>query len=178
MNNKIKIIGIVLLLILAGYFIFKPSKINYFNKIDIPPTSVVNNSLNERYIDTIIHAGLNILDIDTVFIQVRKLKKDIDVFENTDLLAQIIANDNQFIIFIDDNLSRYYNIEIIAHELIHLRDYYYKDLILFDSYGVIYKDDEYQNANEIDYYDRPWEIQAIKDGRILSKQIKEKLYSK
>jgi hypothetical protein len=182
-KNKIKlaaiIAGIILLLVL-GYFFLKPNKESYFETVDIPPTSVVINYTNDRYMDTIVHVGLNILTIDTVFIQIRKLKSiGLSGDDTVDLVASIVqGDDNQYIIFIKENESRMQNIEKVAHELIHLRDYDNNTLILFDKNGIIYGDGEWEDMNIIPYDKRPWEIAAFKEGPILAEKIKEKLYPK
>ena len=184
MNNKsIKkitiVIGIILLLVI-GYFLLRPIEEQYFNKITIPPTSVVTNQTKDSYLDTIVHVGLNILEIDTVFVQIKKLpKSQKSDDEDIDLVASIISDGkNQFVIFVRENDSRNENIEKISHELIHLRDYYTQKLILFDEWGIIYGDEEWEDLRSMEYRDRPWEIEAFKEGPILEKKIKNKLYTK
>ena len=183
MNNKpIKKIAIVvgiILLLLIGYFLLKPTSENYFDVVDIPPTSIVTNYTQDKYMDTIVHIGLNILEIDTVFIQIQKLKPSQNMYDDIDLLAGIISDGkNQFVIFVKENDSRNENIDKISHELIHLRDYYTQKLILFDEYGAIYGDEEWEDLRVIEYRDRPWEISAFEEGPLLAKKIKEKLYTK
>lgn len=175
------IVGIVILMFI-GYLILKPTTTNYFDKIDIPPTSSVTNRTGISYLDTIVHTGLNILEIDTVFININKLSKDTkpdNSEDNIELLALLQAGENNtFSLSVNDNESRYEYIKIISHELIHLRDYYNKDLILFDNYGVIYKDKEWEDGRTVPYARRPWEIEAELQGRILATKIKDKLYPK
>lgn len=182
MNTKLKkYIGfgiLILAILLISYFIFKPSKEKYFDKIYIPKTSMVMNHTHDNYIDTIVHAGLNILDIDTVFVQLRILE-DINL-PNGDYdfgAAIITGGKGQFIIFLKKDDTRDENINKISHELIHLRDYHNGTLILFDEYGAIYNNNEWEDLRKIEYVDRPWEIVAFKEGPKLAKDIKEKLYT-
>jgi hypothetical protein len=182
-DNQIKKIGIVagiLLLLIIGYFILRPTEERYFDKITIPPTSVVTNFTNDAYLDTIVHVGLNILEIDTVFIQIRILDSNtVSIDADNEILAGIMSGKgNQYVIVVRKNDSRYENIEKISHELIHLRDYHNKTLILFDNYGAIYGDKEWEDFRTMEYKQRPWEAAAFKEGPKLANKIREKLYSK
>jgi len=169
----------VLLLITIGYILLIPSKVKYFQTIDIPRTSVTINKTKISYLDTIVHAGLNILEIDTVFVTIRKISATSKIEEQElDILAHIIGDGNSFIIFITETKSRSEHIDIIAHELIHLKQYIDGELILFDEHGIIYKYDEWEDIRNIKYEDRLWEIDAFREGPILADKIKDKLYIK
>ena len=73
-------------------------------------------------------------------------------------------------------MSREESITIISHELIHLKQYFTKELVY--SNGVIYWDKKEFVLNDIGYGDRPWETDAFKKEIQLSNKIKSVLYNK
>jgi predicted metallopeptidase len=74
-------------------------------------------------------------------------------------------------------MSRDEAIKVLSHELIHLKQYYTKKLIL-EKDKVIWDGREvYQNEiNETKYEQRPWEAEAFAGQRGLENKIREILY--
>ena len=149
-----------------------------FNRIDIETTNMVANRTETNYLDSIVYVGLNEMNLDSVTITIRQISPDVQAMfdSNSQLKAHIIGKGNQYVIFVDD-MSRDEAIKVLSHELIHLKQYYTKKLIL-EKDKVIWNGREvYQTEiNETKYEQRPWEAEAFAGQRQLESKIKNKLY--
>lgn len=175
------IIGIIILLLV----IFLVSKLKFgvygeqpFNKIDIQTTNMIANRTDRDYLDSIIYVGLNEMHLDSIAITIRKIRPEVQAIFDSDyeLKAYIIGKGNQYIIYVDE-MSRDAAIKVLSHELIHLKQYYTKKLIL--EKDKVYWDggEMYQSEiNEIKYEQRPWEAEAFAGQRSLENKIREILY--
>ena len=149
-----------------------------FNRIDIQTTNMVANRTDRDYLDSIVYVGLNELNLDSVAITIRQISPDVQArFDSeSQLKAHIIGKENQYIIFVDE-MSRDEAIKVLSHELIHLKQYYTKKLIL--EKDKVYWDGReiYQTEiNETEYQRRPWEAEAFAGQRGLENKIREILY--
>ena len=149
-----------------------------FNRIDIETTNMVANRTETNYLDSIVYVGLNEMNLDSVAITIRQISPDVQAMfdSNSQLKAHIIGKGNQYVIFVDD-MSRDEAIKVLSHELIHLKQYYTKKLIL-EKDKVIWNGREvYQTEiNETKYEQRPWEAEAFAGQRGLENKIREILY--
>ena len=149
-----------------------------FNRIDIQTTNMVTNRTDRDYLDTIFYVGLNEMNLDSIAITIRQISPDVQALFDSELQlkAHIIGKGNQYIIFVD-KMGRDEAIKVLSHELIHLKQYYTKKLIL--EKDKVYWDGKemYQNEiNEIEYKRRPWEAEAFAGQRGLEDKIREILY--
>ena len=149
-----------------------------FNRIDIQTTNMVANRTDRDYLDSIVYVGLNELNLDSVAITIRQISPDVQArFDSeSQLKAHIIGKENQYIIFVDE-MSRDEALKVLSHELIHLKQYYTKKLIL--EKDKVYWDGReiYQTEiNETEYERRPWEAEAFAGQRGLENKIREILY--
>jgi predicted metallopeptidase len=149
-----------------------------FNRIDIETTNMVANRTETNYLDSIVYVGLNEMNLDSVAITIRQISPDVQAMfdSNSQLKAHIIGKGKQYVIFVDD-MSRDEAIKVLSHELIHLKQYYTKKLIL-EKDKVIWDGREvYQTEiNETKYEQRPWEAEAFAGQRGLENKIREILY--
>jgi predicted metallopeptidase len=163
---------------LQGALQFGVYKEQTFNRIDIETTNMVANRTETNYLDSIVYVGLNEMNLDSVTITIRQISPDVQAMfdSNSQLKAHIIGKGNQYVIFVDD-MSRDEAIKVLSHELIHLKQYYTKKLIL-EKDKVIWNGREvYQTEiNETKYEQRPWEAEAFAGQRQLESKIKNKLY--
>jgi hypothetical protein len=184
MENKTRntIMVIVLLLTLLGLLIYFSSKIEHsnFNTINFDDDStIVYNKTGIQYYDTIIKVGLHELGIKNIEITVDVVpetsQKKFEQQGGEKLVAHLREYLGNYFLFIIPN-DRNTQINVIAHELIHLKQYEEKDLIYENNVltwkGVQY--DLYQNL----YNDRPWEDDAYSKELELETKIKNVLYSK
>jgi len=149
-----------------------------FNRIDIQTTNMVSNRTDTDYLDSIVYVGLNEMNLDSVAITIRQISPEIQAMFDSEsqLKAHIIGKENQYIIFVDE-MSRDEAIKVLSHELIHLKQYYTKKLIL--EKDKVYWDGReiYQREiNEMEYQRRPWEAEAFAGQRGLENKIREILY--
>lgn len=149
-----------------------------FNRIDIQTTNMVSNRTDRDYLDSIVYVGLNEMHLDSVAITIRQISPDVQAMFDSEsqLKAHIIGKGNQYIIFVDE-MGRDEAIKVLSHELIHLKQYYTKKLIL--EKDKVYWDGEeiYQREiNETEYQRRPWEAEAFAGQRGLENKIREILY--
>ena len=102
-----------------------------FNRIDIQTTNLIANRTDRNYLDSIVYVGLNEMNLDSVAITIRQISPEVQAMfdSNSQLKAHIIGKGNQYIIFVDE-MSRDEAIKVLSHELIHLKQYYTKKLIL------------------------------------------------
>jgi len=149
-----------------------------FNKIDIQTTNMVSNRTDRDYLDSIVYVGLNEMNLDSVAITIRQISPEVQAMfdSNSQLKAHIIGKGKQYIIFVDE-MSRDEAIKVLSHELIHLKQYYTKKLILEKDKVIWDGRVVYQNEiNETKYEQRPWEAEAFAGQRGLETKIREILY--
>ena len=91
-----------------------------------------------------------------------------------DLKACIIGQDDTYIIYVDNNMNRSQYITTFSHELIHLKQYYTKELIVKNNI-TIWKGQQI-NLNNVVYQDRPWEIEAFSNQKDLENKMNNILY--
>jgi len=179
MSKPIKIIGIILfsfILIFIAYEIFIPTKDYPFSKIEIVNYHHLYNLTNRTYLDTIVESGLQSLKIDTVTVVIKNIDKSSIVIngEDIDLKAYIVVNNDTYYIFIGD-YSRNESITILSHELIHLRQYYDK-MLLISRTGVYLWLGDVIDISNMDYNQRPWEIEAFDNQSDNANAMKYILY--
>ena len=149
-----------------------------FNMIDIQTTNMVSNRTDTDYLDSIVYVGLNEMNLDSIAITIKQISPEVQAMFDSEsqLKAHIIGKENQYIIFVDE-MSRDEAIKVLSHELIHLKQYYTKKLIL--EKDKVYWDGReiYQTEiNETEYNRRPWEAEAFAGQRSLENKIREILY--
>jgi hypothetical protein len=125
--------------------------------------------------DTIVLAGLNELDVKNTIVIIKpiKIKKSGEV----DLDAYIVQqSSNVFAIYIE-NSSKYKSFNIMAHELIHLKQYTTNRLRI-EKDSLVWNDRSYYKSNMPKYDERPWEIEAFEISPNLKNKMKTILYEK
>lgn len=84
--------------------------------------------------------------------------------------------DGGYVMFVDSALNASKMIEVIAHEMVHVKQFVLGQLrIETDEYGFA----TYfwlGKTNTTKYFDRPWEIDAWKKERLLSIAVERKLW--
>lgn len=146
----------------------------YKNNTIIINNNVKNNISNKPYVDSIINLGLNKLNVKNVNIIVKEFDKN---NSTNNYLAYVKKyNENDYVIWID-KMSKDKTILILSHELIHVNQYYTKQLIIKES--TIYWNNKIYNLNDNeDYYQRPWENEAYYNEKKLYHFILLELYER
>lgn len=169
-----KIVGIALIVVLLGLLIWKIStqKEKPFNKFPLKRTHYVFNQTTIAGLDTIVHAGLQCLNVDSAVVVIRPFK-EIKAPEDIVYKAYIVGNDNTYVLYIN-KFARVETVSVIAHELVHLTQYMTKKLVIDGSICV-------WNGDTIDitkmFYDqRPWERDAFQKQVMLADKMEKLLY--
>lgn len=178
-NRKtLLIIGGVIVTLILLFFLFKSlNKETPFARIQLSPSNIVFNRTSRSYMDTIVSVGLDKLDMKDIVALVRPITPDIlDAMKSKeptlDLKAFIIGKDENYIIYIVD-LDRTTAIEVLSHELIHLKQTESKQLVK-GTKSVLWEGKEY--SPELPYDERPWEKDAFDKQYSLLNDIKTTLY--
>jgi hypothetical protein len=179
-NTIIKYTWIIFLILLLIFGIYKLStrKERTFKIVQIDKHNFIQNKTDKPYLDSIVHVGMNELGINGTYIIIRSLTKETKKQFSTDieLKAYIKGLGKQYVIWVDD-MGRDETIRVLSHELIHLRQYYNRKLVVSD--GLIKWNDQIIPVNElstIDYNARPWEIEAFQEQKYLDIDIRKVLY--
>jgi len=179
MKKIFKIIGIILAVLIIIFVIYKISthKETPFTKFTFKSYHYVINTTEIPYLDTIVHAGIQSLLIDSVTIVIKPIINNIVLPDDLEAKAYIIGNGYQYVIYIG-KLSRIDYITALSHELIHLKQYYKKELILANNGKTpIWKGDTIDIKNYT-YENRPWEKEAYDNQDKIAGKMKLLLYNK
>lgn len=108
-----------------------------FNKINLVRNNKISINHPNQFLDTITTVGVNILGLKGEFITILPMGKNKLplVMEDYDLHGQVIEHDSSYYIYIK-SLNKERSIEVIAHELLHLKQYEDKRITIKDS--IIY----------------------------------------
>lgn len=163
-------LGLILLGILI-YFISNQKEVLY-KQVELNHNkNIVFNQTNKTYYDTILYVGLKELEIEGVVVTVRELSegaKENFRQQGGDLLAHLRELDGDYYLFISD-IDKSDAIKVLSHELIHLKQYYTKEILYANN--IIYWKDQKYDLNTISYDDRPWETDAFNKQTELSNKI-------
>lgn len=191
MNRNKTVMIIVLIMIILVSIINIIIKNQPFDvPVDMKSTNYIYNDTktNRIYLDTVLIVGLRELNINNVKVIVRDISyEDTKILKGYELKGLILNQDNEYLVLNTDkkelnadneylilikNTDREESIEILSHELIHLKQIYDKRLIIKD---IIIWDDKIYSPT-LPYPDRPWENEAFSQSGNLEKRINEKLY--
>ena len=175
-NNWLKPLIFLYTLLTFALFSYKidyiKEKYNTPKKNSIILRNNINNNIkNKPYVDSTIKIGLKKLNIIGVNIIVKELIHD---QRTENYLAYVKKyNDIDYVIWIDD-MSKDKTILTLSHELIHINQYYTKQLIIEDN-NIYWEHKKYYVKENLNYYLRPWEYEASINEKKLYYLIKEKL---
>ena len=193
-KGKVVILLTIISVILFGYWRYQKKQEFYdrvkklmevgifkedeFVEIDLISTNSVRNKTDIEFYDEIVLVGLNELGVDSLFVEIHMItdqaKDNFDI--DSELRAHILSRGNQYVIWIDE-MSRYEAIQVLSHELIHLVQYYRKDIIVERDY-VMWKNRiyTYGDIERMNYRVRPWEVDAFDKDDKLKDRIESILY--
>lgn len=173
MKRKNIVIGIIVALLigLIIYLISNQKQQTSFKSVTLSHNNIITNKTSKSYLDTLVSTGLDVLGLRGEFVMIKTLDPSLKDALGTDtqLRACIIGERNQYVIYIDD-LSRYESLTILSHELIHLEQYSSGRLIKMEDHFMMF-DGEMYNVDNVQYKDRPWEVEAFNK----EKELKTKL---
>ena len=123
---------------------------------------------DKEYVDQ----GLTELGLSDVYVKIVPMRGSLAKMasSNRELRGHISGKDGQYIMQISPNLTIWQRRYVIAHELIHLKQYENDSLIILTTNNVTYKDTTY-NLFKSQYNWRPWETDAKAQGNLLYKTL-------
>jgi len=174
MKKTLIIISIVLLSILSIYLLYLAitAKEKYFNKVTIDTENTIVNGTKEKYLDTIVYAGLKSLNLKNLNVVILPMSNNTEAGIEFD--AYVVEFSGSYYIYIRD-YSRQKSIDVLSHELIHVSQYRNKNLIIKNDMLVLWNDSIY-DGHIIAYENRPWEIDAFDRQSFLATKIRTILY--
>lgn len=178
MKKTLKIIGIILLAILLLFGIYKLityKEAPFDSEIKFDNANLIFNATTNKFLDTIVYVGTNILDVKELVITIKPLTNSTapSNMDGYDLNAKIVNKDNMYNIYIKD-FGKISSIKTISHELIHLKQYYTGKFSLIDNL-VTWEGKPFSLVN-LKYAEYPWEIEAFAEQVELEKKMMERLY--
>jgi hypothetical protein len=175
------IFGLVVIVAMFIFVLTEPKEKEPKPVFEFPSSIVVNNFSNKSYIDTIAMVTLyDVLELDSINLSIHDMPIGMSN-ENHTLAGYITANPFQrhtYFLFVDPQCTTVSNIELIAHEMSHVKQYESGDLKpLMDNSGVIYKGDTIRSA-KVKYMDRAHEIDAFAQELIIAKLLNKMIYNR
>jgi len=172
------IIGVVLGLILLIYLLSRIPK-REFNTFEFPISLVVENHTNNEGADTIAMVILNkLLGYDTMTVMIYPMpsifEKD-DKMEYFAFIQRVPFQDHLYTLFLQKNASVGRMTYVFPHELVHLKQFELGHLRTIGEEAYVWMGDTVKYS-DVKYEDRPYEKQAIIEGRILQKKLNAILY--
>lgn len=126
------------------------------------------NTTKVQLVGQAVEIGSNILDLQNVKITVVKTPHK-GPHQN-----YVTKSNNNYFLFLDPYQRKSRIVRIIAHELIHIKQYSENQLSVIDIEHISWKGETY-NLSLTPYDMRPWEVEARQLEYRLKKQIEEQL---
>jgi len=178
-HNKNAIIALIIALgVLIGIVTYLLTvKEEYFNRIELPQSEIkIRNNTDMSYIDTILRVGLQRLDLNPIGINVRYLKSAtlMDKDKEFDVKAFVYGSKGMYVLYVT-HMDRREMVKVLAHELIHIRQYETGKLSVRDG-RVRWLRKFYTIDNIPPYTQRPWEMEAFSMQNKFSKELTATLF--
>lgn len=178
MKKTLKIIVIILIGILIAFGVYKLityKEAPFDNKIEFDSANLIFNTTTNKFLDTVVYVGTNILGVKDLIITIKPLTNESvpSSMDDYDLNGKILNMNNMYHIYIRD-FGKDRSIETISHELIHLKQYYTGKLVI-NKATIIWEGKPFSIVN-LKYAEYPWEIEAFKEQKELEKKMKDFLY--
>ena len=183
MKSKKLIIGIfaAIIFVVGGIIFFTSEDDNkFFKETNLSKSyNKVNNVTEIAYLDTVVHVGLEELDIANTTVTI--IPADDDLLDGNlmgDIKLDGFVTDNgygNYSIYVKKGRYRSEYIDIFVHELLHIKQYEKGKLKQVDHDTFIFKGDT-MDVNSDDYKYLPWEIAVKNKQDSVESKLKDKLY--
>jgi hypothetical protein len=181
-KNKFLKYFIILIAIIIVLFaiLYRPTKFTLTEEYIKNNTVIVNSTKNKEYIENITYIGLNVLELDSITVNIFDIPTIIKVnnYLNGHTIKGLIVKNfnNNYTIFIDYNETSNNLFLILSHELIHLEQYQNNRLELLFGGAIMRYEGKLYIVKDIKYNERPWEIEAFNKEQDLKYKISVILY--
>lgn len=177
-----KTLFVVAALLLLGALIWwvaqSPQPTTHYKQIDLVEANDIINTTELNYLDTVVHVGMNELDLMGVKVLIQpmsdRIRNQFETAEGMELEAYVAEWMDGYTICVNPNLGHERAIEVMSHELIHLQQYHSKDLVVGDDTIVLWMGQRYDVLG-LPYSDRPWERAAFSSQRELANRIRKQI---
>lgn len=179
MNKKLTILVVTVLsvFVLMLSILSTNTDKTHIKPIELNNTDLIHNRTNVSYYDTIISVGLEKLNIEEHVIVKNLPEHMLPNNGNLEVKALIYPQNNYYVIRIIPQKTKKESLRILSHELIHLRQYVNKEIVIDNENRVFWKGKEFI-INPENYYNRPWEDEAFRLQDSLGKVISEEIFYK
>lgn len=177
-RNRILIAAIAIVLVIITLILFIPSEYTKELKdIELSNKNFVANKTGYESYSLIVDKGLELAGLENKVVLVRLMPHIIMVGDgNSSTLGTVTEQRGQYIMSLVRQ-PRFKQIEVIAHEIIHIVQFE-EGRLQKGPFGVFWDGVYYPLPYELDYLDRPWEFDASIRGIELANQMKEALLVK
>jgi hypothetical protein len=176
-----------ILFFIITIFIFNSCSCERNNKEYIPVTEEIKkcnqliNHIDDNYVENIIYLGLDELKIDSITINLYNLPENLKYLKlnnQTIVVNALVVNNfyKNYSIFINNNSDKNNIIKYMSHELIHVKQFETNRLVVYNNQNLIRFDNYIYDTSNLNYNNRPWEIEAISKQDELKNKILSKLY--
>jgi hypothetical protein len=131
--------------------------------------NIINTTKAPMLADAVFE-GLSILGLDSVKVTI------VETPHNRNEKNYVTKINTDYFLFIDSDQREGRLLRIIAHELLHIKQYELKKLISDQSGFIVWNNKKYRLENT-PYKMRPWEAEALRDEYRLKQKIERALQS-
>lgn len=172
MKKIYKYLLVLLAILIVIVIILLNSKEVEFKKVELSNNNIVYNMTDKTYLDTIVKIALDIEEVSGVTVVIKELKitRQETIEGELDLKAAMYGKENLFLFSVAKSLEKYEAISVVAHEIIHLEQFYSGQLI--HSNGKFLWEGKPIDYKNITYETRPWEMEAFDKQAPLGRKIK------
>jgi len=155
-----------------------------FKKIEFRKEIRISNNTEYTKLDTILYVGLcDLYHINYIEVYCYHLSPEITKIisvEDYEIYAFVepFNYDNlKYKLFITKGLKTHELIKVISHEIVHIKQYYFKELYKNNKY-IVFNDHFFTpfDLKSIDYKNRPWEEEAYSEQKQNERNMKKYLY--
>jgi hypothetical protein len=175
-KNLIKIVLAVLVVSAIIFFVTKTkAEDRPFNLVELTSNNLITNNKLPEFYDTILSVGLDQAGIKDQHIIINHLSDGAKNQFDGELRAHIRFYNGSFYLFIDE-LDRDLAIQVISHEIIHIKQYISGDLS-YENSVLVWKGDVIDLTN-VEYSRREWENEAFSLENQISTPVYQILWGK
>lgn len=175
-NNLIKILLGALVVTAIVFFVTKiQAEDRPFNSVELSSKNLITNNKLPEYYDTILSVGLDQAGIENQHIIINPLSDGAKNQFDGELRAHIRFYNGSFYLFIEE-LDRDLAIQVISHEIIHMKQYISGDLS-YDNSVLVWKGEIFDLTN-IEYSKREWESEAFSSENQVADPVYKILWGK
>lgn len=180
MKKRTWILIIVLVMGIIGLMIYLNQREKRpFDTFEFPETLYVGNFTENVKADTIAKVILHeLLGYDTLVVTFYPMPGAFEESKEIEFVAFLMKvefSEREYIVFLVDECSIGKLKMALCHEFIHLHQFETGELETLGEYGYVWKGDTVKYS-EVEYEDRPYEIEAFQKGPKLERELNKILY--